>query len=72
MLPGRVRRAMAAGHFRSDLAPHLTFLSLMGMTILPFVARPVAGPVLGLTYDAEFLRRFARHTKHLFLEGVRA
>jgi hypothetical protein len=72
MLPGLVRREMDAGHFRSDLDPQLAFLSLMGMTLMPFVARPVAEPVLGLRYDADFLRRFATHTKRVFLEGVRA
>jgi hypothetical protein len=37
-----------------------------------FIARPVIEPVLGVRYDAEFLARFAAHTRRLFLEGAGA
>lgn len=72
LLPGLVRREVEARRFREDLDPQLAYLSLMGMTLLPFVARPVAERVLGIAYDAEFLRRFAAHTQRLFVQGARA
>jgi AcrR family transcriptional regulator len=72
LLPGLVRREIDAGHFRADLDPKLAFLSVMGMTIMPFVARPVVGPVLGIDYGEDFLRRFADHTQRLFLEGAKS
>jgi len=72
LLPGLMRDEVAAGRFRHDLDPQLAFLSLMGMTLFPFLARPVAERVLDLDYDEAFLRRFADHTRRLFVEGARA
>jgi len=70
LLPGLIRTEVARGRFRADLDPSLAFLSLMGMTIMPFVARPVIERVLGTEYDRPFLQAFAEHTRRLFLEGA--
>jgi len=70
LLPGLMRREIDAGRFRKDLDPELAFVSFMGMTLMPFVARPVLERVLGIDYDEDFLRRFAAHTQKLFLEGT--
>jgi len=70
LLPDIIREQISAGRFRSDLEPELAFLSLMGMTIMPFVARPVIERVLDIRYDEAFLRRFVEHTQRLFVEGV--
>ena len=72
LLPGFLRAEIEAGRLRQDLDPQLGFLSLMGMAIMPFVARPVVERVLGVDYDEAFLRRFAAHTHRLFLEGAGA
>jgi TetR/AcrR family transcriptional regulator len=72
LLPGLMQREIDAGRFRRDLDPRLAFLSFMGMTVMPFVARPVVERVLGIDYDEDFLRRFAAHTHRLFLEGAEA
>ena len=72
LLPSLIRDEMKAGHFREDLDPTLAFLSFLGMTIMPFVARPVVEEVVGLAYDEAFLRRFAEHTHKLFVQGARA
>jgi TetR/AcrR family transcriptional regulator len=72
LLPGLLAHEVEAGRFRADLDPQLAFLSFMGMTVFPFLARPVAERVLGIEYDEEFTRRLAAHTERLFLEGVRA
>jgi len=72
LLPGLMRREIAAGRFRTDLDPSLAFLSFMGMTVMPFVARPVVERALGFRYDDEFLERLAAHTHRLFLEGARS
>ena len=72
LVPGRFRQEIEEGHFRSDLDPRLAFLSFMGMTLMPFVARPVAERVLGIDYGEEFLRDFATHTSRLFVEGARS
>ena len=72
LVPGMLRAEMAAGRLRADLDPRLAFVSLIGMMGFAFLARPVLEPVLGIRYDAEFLERFAEHTRRLFLEGARA
>lgn len=72
LLPGLLRDDIEAGLFRADLDPKLAFLSLLGMTVMPFVARPVAERVLAIEYDDEFLARFAAHTHRLFVQGVQA
>lgn len=72
LLPSLMQREIAAGRFRGDLDAQLAFLSFMGMTLMPFVARPVVERVLGVEYDEGFLGRFVAHTKRLFLEGVLA
>jgi len=72
LLPGLMREEIAGGRFRRDLDPQLAFLSFMGMTVFPFVARPVVERVLGLEYDEAFLARFAEHTRRLFVEGARS
>lgn len=70
LLPEVMRREIEANRFRDDLDPRLAFLSFMGMTIMPFVARPVVERVLGIDYDEVFLQRFAQHTYRLFTEGA--
>lgn len=70
LVPSMIQRQIDGGVFRKDLDPTLAFLSLLGMSLMPFVARPVVGPVLGLEYDEDFVQRFAEHTHRLFVEGA--
>lgn len=70
ILPALVKQESDSGRFRDDLDPRLAFLSLLGMTVFPFVARPVVERVLGLRYDEDFRAAFAEHTRRVFLEGV--
>ena len=57
-----LQRARAAGRLRKDLDVSLAALSLMSLCIFPFLARTVAGPVLGLKYDDEEIER-SLHTR---------
>lgn len=72
LLPSLIRSEIDAGAFRDDLDPTLSFLSLIGMSIMPFVARPVVERVLGFEYDEPFVARFAEHTFRLFVEGAQS
>ena len=72
LVPAMLEAGIAAGRLRSDLDPRLAFVSLLGMMAFAFVARPVLEPVLQLRYDADFVARFAEHTRRLFLEGAGA
>jgi len=67
-----LRRETTSGRMRADLDPTLAFLSLLGMAMFPFVARPVVERVLGVRFDTNFGERFAAHTCRLFSEGTRA
>ncbi|MGH9887753.1 MAG: TetR/AcrR family transcriptional regulator [bacterium] len=72
LIPGLVAAEIAAGELRADLDPKLALLSLMGMSIFPFLAHPIAGKVLGYGLDAAFADRLVAHTTRLFFDGVRA
>jgi hypothetical protein len=45
-------------------------LSLMSLCMFPFLARHVAGPVLGLKFDEEEIEHLIAHTARLFANGT--
>jgi TetR/AcrR family transcriptional regulator len=67
-----IQAEISAGHFRQDLNPALTLLSLMGMTIFPFLAKPMVEQVLHLSIDENVVELLAAHNTELFLRGVEA
>jgi len=72
LFAGIIRRGQAGGTIRSDLEPNLAALSVISMTVFPFVALPVTSRVLGLTVDGEAVERLAAHTIRVLLEGIGA
>jgi AcrR family transcriptional regulator len=72
LLPGIVAAEVASGELRDDLDARLCVLSLVGMSIFPFLAHPLAGKVLGYELDASFAERLIDHTTRLFFDGARA
>lgn len=62
--------AIARGHYRQDLQPQLTALSLMSMTIFPFLAKPVIEGVLGIPVNKDSVDQLVDHTLKLFHHGV--
>ena len=67
-----IQSEISAGHFRQDLNPGLTLLSLMAMTIFPFLAKPMVEQILRLTIDGDTVAVLAAHNTQLFLHGVEA
>jgi AcrR family transcriptional regulator len=65
-----LQRARADGKLRKDLDVRLAALSLMSLCMFPFLARAVAGPVLGLKFDDEEIERLVAHTARLFSAGT--
>ena len=65
-----IRSEISAGHFRQDLNPGLTLLSLMGMTIFPFIAKPMVEQILKLSLDESTVSALAAHNTEVFLHGV--
>ncbi len=72
IIPGLVAAEVASGDLRSDLDPKLAVLSILGMSIFPFLAHPLAGKVLGYELDDGFRERLIAHTTRLFFEGAGA
>ena len=72
LLPGLVAAEVAIGELRDDLDARLCVLSLVGMSVFPFLAHPLAGKVLGYELDAAFAERLIDHTTRLFFAGARA
>jgi TetR/AcrR family transcriptional regulator len=65
-----LQRARSSGRLRDDLDVRLAALSLLSLCMFPFLARAVAGPVLGLKYDDEEIERLIAHTAKLFTSGT--
>lgn len=72
LVPELVRRERSAGRLRKDLDPILTTLSLVGMTVFPFLAFPIAREVFGIELTEDFRDRLVAHTTKLFEEGAAA
>jgi TetR/AcrR family transcriptional regulator len=72
LLVDSIRRGQAAGTVRSDVDPRLAALSAISLTVFPFIARPVAEKVLGLSVKGEALERLATHTTQVLLQGIHA
>ena len=66
-----LRSERERGRLRSDFDVTLATLSLVGMTVFPFLVHPVLGELFDYRLDAEFRDRFYRHTHRLFLDGAR-
>lgn len=69
-LLANINREIRAGHYRADLDPRLTLVSLMGMTVFPFLASPVIREVMQMELDESLLEQLTRHSAQLFLHGV--
>lgn len=71
-LMGSIGKEIETGSYRQDLDPAMTMISLMGMTIFPFLTRPVLETVLNVRIDQNFVDKLATHNSKLFHEGVLA
>jgi AcrR family transcriptional regulator len=69
-VPARMRAEIEGGRLRADLDPVLALVSLISLSVFPFLAEPVMGPLLGFRNDPEFRRRLTEHTVRLYLEGA--
>ena len=69
-LLGKINQEIESGHYRSDLNPALTMISLMGMTVFPFIAKPIMQQVLKVDLDSSAVEMLANHNISLFHHGV--
>jgi AcrR family transcriptional regulator len=70
--PALLQREIEAGRVRPDLDPGLALLSIVGMCILPFLAAPVVGPLIGVAFDGHFPARLTEQVTRIALDGARA
>ncbi|MDP6414781.1 MAG: TetR/AcrR family transcriptional regulator [Gammaproteobacteria bacterium] len=69
-LVGMVQQEITQGHFREELDPRLTIISLLGMTIFPVLARPVLEQVFKLELNETTAAAIAAHNTQLIMTGV--
>jgi TetR/AcrR family transcriptional regulator len=70
LLQGVITEGIESGRLRPDLDPHLALLSFLGVTVYPFIARPVVERLLRISYDDDFRRGFVEHTERLLIQGI--
>jgi AcrR family transcriptional regulator len=68
-VPGLIEKEQAAARMQADLDPRVSTLILLSLCAFPFIARDLAGPALGITYDADGLNLLERHIERLLHEG---
>jgi AcrR family transcriptional regulator len=66
-----IRRGQAEGTIRAELDPRRAALSVISMTVFPFLALPVTSRVLGLSLDEDAVDQLAAHTSRVLFEGIR-
>ncbi|MDF1764780.1 MAG: TetR/AcrR family transcriptional regulator [Gammaproteobacteria bacterium] len=69
-LVGSIDTAIQSGEYRSDLNPYLATLSIMSMTLFPFIVRPLFERVAGIELGASRVDEMIEHTSRLFLHGA--
>ena len=69
---GVIRGEQSRGALRRDLDPRLAALSVISVTVFPFLARPLVSRVLGVSPDPQSVERLVDHTTRVLLEGLRA
>jgi len=67
-----IQEGVANGRYRQDLNPRLTLMSLIAMTVFPFLAKPVMESVLKMSIDEKMATTLAAHNTQLFLHGIEA
>lgn len=72
MLRSVIAREVERGRLQRDLDPTLTFVSLLSLTLFPFISLPITSRVLGLDMSEVGVERLVAHTLRVFLHGVSA
>lgn len=70
MLVQVVERGRRSGKLRADLDPRLTALTLLSVSVFPFISRSVTGPALDLHLEGAQLEKLIEHNVRVCLEGL--
>ena len=69
-LPGLLAREKSAGRLRDDSDPAISALLIMAVSMFPFIARTLAEPVLGISYDKKGIEFLNRQITQLLNQGM--
>jgi TetR/AcrR family transcriptional regulator len=67
-----VTREIERGRLRADLDPKLAMLTMVSLSVFPFLALPVTSRVFGVQLDEPFLSRFIAHSRDVLARGLAA
>ena len=70
MLMQLVQQAQQQGLLRADVTPPLATLSLLSLSMFPFIVQPIASKVLGLSFTPETAAILAQHNFRMFMQGA--
>ena len=71
MLTDLIRSGQASGALRKDLDPAHVVMSLIALSVFPFIARPLVSGALGIAVDEAQADALARHHLALLFRGIR-
>ena len=69
-LPGLLAREKSAGRLRDDSDPAISALLIMAVSMFPFIARTLAEPVLGISYDEKGIELLNQQIMQLLNQGM--
>jgi TetR/AcrR family transcriptional regulator len=69
-LPGILQREQQQGRVRADVDPSVMALLVLSLCFFPFIARPAAEAVLGVSYDPAGEQALSEHVAALLERGL--
>lgn len=69
-LPALLERERKAGNLRDDIDPAYSALLILATCFFPFIARALAEPVLGISFDADGAENLTKHVSELLNRGL--
>ena len=69
-LPALLEREKSAGRLRGDADPAISAMLIMAVSIFPFIAKTLAEPVLGISYDEKGVELLTRQITQLLKRGL--
>ena len=69
-LPALLDREKAAGRMREDSDPAISAMLILAVCIFPFIARALAEPVLGISFDEDGIALLNQQVTELLKQGM--
>ena len=70
VLPGLLAREKAASRLKDDADPAISALLILAVSVFPFIARELAGPVLGVDFDDDGIEMLTQQVANLLTRGM--